>query len=118
MSKNTVTETVEKYNVFMNSLRNLISEVQENMENVELMSEQVTLADDLDNKIKNVRFSVRELDQSMDGIATPFNKIKNIAYEVNSIKQGVAKVVVNQEQKARQKTESAIEIARKVAGSN
>lgn len=124
MSENTpkdpIVELTEKYQDFWKVLENVISETQKSMGNIDQMSQQVDLCQELDEERKqvNMEVNVHGLDRAKNSIATTFVDLRTTAYKVRDIEGKVAKLILHQAEKVRQDTESAIDTARKITGSD
>ena len=119
-TKDPIEDFIKKYHDFWNALENVISETKKSMENIDQMSQQVHLYPELDEERKKVNLSVNihGLEGTKDGIAKAVHEVKNTAYKVRDIEGKVAKLVIHQAEDARQNTESAIDMAKKISGSN
>ena len=65
-------ETLERYNDFQVSLKDAVSSIEKDMENIEQMSQQTELYDELADEVNRLRVRVENAVRKPEEIARPF----------------------------------------------
>ena len=115
---NLMNETVEKYRAFRESLQETVASIETDMGNIEVMSQQVELHGELYEERDRLRVNVENAARKPEDIASRFEELQEIASFLKTVEYNVAKLVLGQAERTRAKTESAIEMARTIAGSD
>ena len=115
---NLMAETTEKYSAFRESLQNTVASMETDMGNIEAMSQQVELHGELNEEVNRLRVNVENAARKPEDIASRFEELQRITSFLKTVEYNVAKLVLGQAERTRAKTESTIEMARTIAGSD
>ena len=115
---NLMSETNEKYRAFRESLQATIASMEKDMENVAEMSKHAELYDQLEENVVKLQVNIENAALKPEDIARRFEEFQETASFLRQVEVNLSKLVLTQKERTRAKTESAIEIARKIAGSD
>ena len=111
-------ETLERYNDFQVSLKDAVSSIEKDMENIEQMSQHAELYEKLASEVERLRVRVENAVRKPEEIARPFDEFQETVSLLRMIEINVSKLVLSQASQTLSKTEEAIEMARKITGSD
>ena len=107
-------EMTEKYNEFFDVLKKVIRETEKRIENINQMSEEVELYSELTEKMDQLHYMINRLTNAEKNIPESYMSVKEAIYNVKDLEEKLATLVIHQEEKIREKTESVFEKARKI----